>query len=151
MWINLETNKKIGLQSLWNPYELCHFIYSSVPILTFSFDNCTIIVQSISIRGKWMKYVCVCLVAQLCQTLCNPTDCNLPGSSVHGILQARILEWVAFPSSRGSSAPSDWTQVSHIAGRFFTIWSTREVYMGIVYFGNFPKIISKQKWKNYTV
>ena len=53
-------------------------------------------------------------------------DCSLPGSSVLGILQARILEWVAMPSSRGSSQPRDQTQVSHIAGRFFTVWDTRE-------------------------
>ena len=45
---------------------------------------------------------------------------------VHGILQARILEWVAFPFSRGSSQPRDWTQISHIAGGFFTSWATRE-------------------------
>ena len=50
----------------------------------------------------------------------------LPGSSVHGIPQARILEWVAIPFSRGSSQPRDWTWVSLIAGRFFTIWATRE-------------------------
>ena len=49
-----------------------------------------------------------------------------PGSSIHGILQARTLEWVAVPSSRGSSQPRDQTQASHIAGRFFTIWATRE-------------------------
>ena len=53
-------------------------------------------------------------------------DYSLPGSSVHEILQARILEWVAMPSSRGSSQPRDQTQVSCIAGRFFTIWATRE-------------------------
>ena len=47
-------------------------------------------------------------------------------SRVHGILQARILEWVVFPFSRGSSQPRDWTQVSHIVGRFFTSWATRE-------------------------
>ena len=47
-------------------------------------------------------------------------DCSLPGSSVHGILQARILEWVVIPFSKGSSWPRDWTQVSYIAGRFFT-------------------------------
>ena len=47
--------------------------------------------------------------------------------TVHEVLQARILEWVAFPFSRGSSQPRDWTQVSHIAGRFFTSWATREV------------------------
>jgi len=49
-----------------------------------------------------IHYVCV-LVAQLCSTLCDPVDCSLPGSSNHGTLQARILEWVAIPSSRGSS------------------------------------------------
>ena len=52
-------------------------------------------------------------------------DCSLPGPSVHGDLQARILEWVTMPSSRGSSQPRDRTQVSHIAGGFFTIWATR--------------------------
>ena len=61
----------------------------------------------------------LCLAFQLCQTLCDPVDCSLPGSSVHGILQARILEWVAVLSSRGSSQPRDWSQVSHIAGGFF--------------------------------
>ena len=53
-------------------------------------------------------------------------ECSLPGSSVRGILQARILEWVAIPFSKGSSWPRDWTQVSYITGRFFTIWATRE-------------------------
>ena len=65
------------------------------------------------------------LVTQLCLTLCDPMDCSLPGSSVHGILQARILEWIAIPYSRGSSQPKDQTQVSYIAGRFFTIRATR--------------------------
>ena len=54
---------------------------------------------------------------QLCYTLCNPVDCNAPGSLVHGILQARILEWVAFSSSRGSSQPRDRTHVSCIGGQ----------------------------------
>ena len=52
----------------------------------------------------------LCLVAQSCLTLCDPEDCSLPGSFVHGILQARILEWIAMPSSRGSSQPRDQTQ-----------------------------------------
>ena len=60
-------------------------------------------------------------VAKLCLTLCYPTD-----YVVHGILQARILEWVTFPFSRGSSQPMEWTQVSRIAGKFFTNWATRE-------------------------
>ena len=66
------------------------------------------------------------LVTQSCSALWDPMDCNPPGSSVHGILQARILEWVAIPFSRGSSWPRDQTQVSCIAGRLFTIWATRE-------------------------
>ena len=57
---------------------------------------------------------------QLCPTLCNSMDCNLPGSSLHGILQARRLEWVAISFSRRSSQSGDETQVSCIAGRFFT-------------------------------
>ena len=61
------------------------------------------------------------LVAQLCPTLCHPMDCSPPGSSVHGIHQARILERVAMPFSRGSSQSRDQTQVSFIAGRFSTI------------------------------
>ena len=72
--------------------------------------------------------VCACILSllQSCPTLCDPMDCNLPGSSVHGILQARILEWVAISFSRGSSQPRDRTCISCIAGRFFTIWATRE-------------------------
>ena len=65
-------------------------------------------------------YMCM-LVAQSCLSLCDPMDYSPPGSSVHGILQARILEWVAIPFSRGSSR--DQTLVPHIAGRFFTIWA----------------------------
>ena len=61
------------------------------------------------------------LVVQLCLILCNPTDCSLPVSSVRGILQARILERVAIPFSRGSSRPRDRTQVPSIPGRFFTV------------------------------
>ena len=54
-------------------------------------------------------------VLQLCPALCNPMDCSLLGSSVHGILQARIVEWVAMPSSRGSSWLSDWTHISYVS------------------------------------
>ena len=68
-----------------------------------------------SFRGN----VYVCSVTQSCLTLCNPMDCSPPGSSVHGILQARILEWVAIPFSRGSSWHRDRICVSCIAGGFF--------------------------------
>ena len=64
------------------------------------------------------------LVAQSRPTLCDPTDCSPPVSSVQGILQARILEWIAIPFSRGSSQPMDQTLVSCIAGKLFTIWAT---------------------------
>ena len=73
-------------------------------------------------------YMCVCVSVcvyakslQLCPTLCDSMEYRPPGSSVHGVLQARILEWVAFASSRGSSQPTDQTQVSCIAGGFLTI------------------------------
>ena len=65
--------------------------------------------------------MCVCSVAQSCLTLCNPMDCSPPGSSVHGILQARIVEWVAISYSRGSSQPRERTCISCLAGGFFTI------------------------------
>ena len=69
------------------------------------------------------------IVAQSCP-LCDAMDCSLPGSFVHGILQARILEWVAVPLSTGSSRPRDWTWVSHPVSRFFTSWATREAFLG---------------------
>ena len=65
-------------------------------------------------------------ITQLCPTLCNPIDCSLPGFSVHGILQTRILKWVGIPFSRGSSWLRDRTWVSCTAGRFSTVWATRE-------------------------
>ena len=74
---------------------------------------CVFVCMSVSERKVRVK------VAQSCLTVCAPVDCNLPGSSVHGVLQARILEWVAIPFSRGSSHPRNWTQVSRIGGGFF--------------------------------
>ena len=68
-------------------------------------------------QGKFLVFM---LVAQLWTTLCDPMEYSPPGSSVHGILQARILEWVAISFSKGSSQPRDWTWVSHFAGTFFT-------------------------------
>ena len=66
------------------------------------------------------------LVTKSCLTLCNPMDHSLQGFSVHGILQARILEGVAISFSKRSSWPRDWTRVSYIAGRFCTDWAMRE-------------------------
>ena len=66
------------------------------------------------------------LVVPSCLTLWDPMDCSPPGFSVQGILQGRILEWVAIPFSRGSSWPRDQTRVSCFADGFFTFWATRE-------------------------
>ena len=76
-----------------------------------------------AVGGKEKKVLLLVLseVAQSCWTLCDPMDCSLPGSSVHGIYQARVLEWVAISFSRESSKPWDQTQVSCIAGRCLTI------------------------------
>ena len=63
---------------------------------------------------------------QSCLTLCDPIDGSPPGSSIHGIFQARVLEWVTMPSSRGSSQPRDQTQVSCIASGFLTLRAMRE-------------------------
>ena len=73
-----------------------------------------------SSQSKWKVRV---KVTQSCLTLCDPLGCI-----VHGILQARILEWVAFPFSRGSSQARDQTQISRIAGGFFTSWATRKAH-----------------------
>ena len=72
---------------------------------------------------------CCCLVTKSCLTLCDPMDCCLPGSSVHGLSQTRILEWVAISFSEGSSWLRDQTQVSCIAGRRFTLWATNTYYL----------------------
>ena len=66
-------------------------------------------------------------VAQSCPTLSDPTDCSPPGSSVHGIFQAIVLEWIAISFSRGSSQPRDRNWVSRIVDRRFTVWAAREV------------------------
>ena len=101
---------KGNLCSIWE--------YSSLPVsqLPVGLQN----------RQRWK--VKESKAAQSCPTLCNPKDYNLPGSSIHGIFQARVLEWGATAFSRGSSWPRDRTRVCHIAGRRFTVWATREAH-----------------------
>ena len=77
------------------------------------------------------------LVTQSCLTLSYPMNWDSPGSSIHGIIQARILEWVAISFSRGSSWPRDGTQVFCIAGRLFTVWVIREAQLRYIPF-QFP-------------
>ena len=73
-----------------------------------------VLVNTFEASGRY-DHGCVCKVASVCLTICNPMDCSPPGSSIHGILQARILEWVAMSFSRRSSWPRDQTCVSYIS------------------------------------
>ena len=90
------------------------------------------------IPWKW-KWECS---RALCPALCDPVDGSPPGSSIHGILQARILEWVAISFSRGSSWPRDRTQVSRIAGRCFNLWPS---------FPGYHRRFWKSVWFNHTL
>ena len=85
----------------------------------------SIIIVSLYLHGNTLKSESE--VTQSCPTLCDPMDCSLPHSSVHGIFQARVLEWVAISFSRGSSRPRDRTGVSRVVSRHYTVWATREV------------------------
>ena len=111
---------KKNIQSLCN----CNFYLKLCFYLLFLYLLCK------KIGRFWFRvfrFWCVCEVAQSCPALCDLMDCSPSGSSVHGILQARILEWVAISFSRGSSQTRDQTQVSCIAGRCFILWANREV------------------------
>ena len=85
------------------------------------------------------------LVTHSCPTLCDRMDSSPPDSSVHRILQERILEWVSISFFRELSHPRDQTQVSHIAGKFFTVWATKEVpnYWTIVFISHASKVVLK--------
>jgi len=125
-----------GLRSLWNS-PIQNTEVGSLSLLQGifptqrsnpGFPHCRRILYQLSHKESRVK------VAQSCLTLCNPMDCSLPGSSVYEILQARILEWVVVPFSGRSSQTRNQTQVSHIAGGFFTIWAIREaLYMCILF------------------
>ena len=102
--------------SLYFPYIYSHTHKSfsfKLSSLRLHLDKSVCINYSFTQEWKWKS----------CLPLCDPMDYTL-----HGILQARILEWVAFPFSRGSSQPRDQTQVSHVAGRFFTSCAIREAH-----------------------
>ena len=95
-----------------------------------------------------LAQVCVCvLVVQSCLTHCDPMDCSPPGFSVHEILQARILEWIAISFSRGSSQLRDQTWVSCIAGRCFATWAIREAHSSglIGYIYMVPRLFHRRR------
>ena len=97
--------------------HLLHWVGNiSNPIITLSIGRNTMGRRQCCLWHLHSACVCVCTHThdQSCLNLCNHVDCSLPGSSVHGISQARILEWVAVSFSRGSSQPRDWTYVSWV-------------------------------------
>ena len=134
-WSTAETPRKPWGQWLEKTLQLAKHTFSKQPqvcsgdqTLSTGSDN-----KSYEpIQGRVAENECKAIlwkteVAQLCLTLCDPMDCSLPGSSVHGIFQAIVLEWTAISFSRGSSRPRDRIRVSCIVDRCFTIWATREV------------------------
>ena len=136
--INLTTYMQIAIQWLWWSEVKWSEVAQSCPTLCDPVD-CSLPGSSVHgiLQARVLEWGAITFsgykfevkwseVAQSCPTLCNPMECSLPGSSIHGIFQARILEWVAISFSRGSSRPRDQSQVSHIVGRRFTIWATRE-------------------------
>ena len=115
----------------WSPLEWTGWISLQSKGLSRVFSNTT--VQKQSYHSDTSE------VAQSCPTLCDPMDCSLPSSSVHGIFHAIVLEWIAISFSRGSSWLRDRTQVSHIVNRCFTVWATNwqllmEILFNLFYF-----------------
>ena len=106
-WRKQKVEQNVKERVKKNTKRMCKYIETKMSKLAVTFPM------------KWSE------VTQSCPTLCNSMDGNLPGSMVHGIFQARILEWAAISLSRGSSQPRDRTWVSCIAGRRITIWATR--------------------------
>ena len=142
---------EVDLYTLWHPSGPlecvcvcvcvcmhCIYIYSLNVFFFFNLQNsllCTLtMLKCLPWLNDRMHFWILCLttyslcvyvlVAQLCPTLCKPMDYSPPGYSVQGILQARVIEWVAIPFSRGSSQLRDWTQVSYIADKLFTFWAS---------------------------
>ena len=127
--------------SVWMASEtvffICYFFWGFVFVFFFAFEvTCPPL-----LFFKQISWLCFSVdvvyekseVAQSCPTLSNPMDCSLPGSSFHGIFQARMLEWVAISFPRAPSWPKNRTQVSHTVGRFFTIWATHEKKVPIIF------------------
>ena len=125
----------IWTQTVWFPFPFTAilpiltllywywFDVSPKEVVSSNFTPCTLLLH-VCTHTHTLTYVYTHIsgkvkvkVTQSCLTLCNPMDCSLPGSSVHGIFQTRILEWATVPFSRGSSQPRDWTQV-YRGGRF---------------------------------
>ena len=154
---SLASFSTLGPYQLYITYpDISAFAFTISANLLFTFVNTIVMWLTVFMIYTWLTYFSInlkftlyfneywkwkVLVTQSCPTLHDPTDCSLPSSSVHGILQGRILECVFIPFYRGSSQTRDWSQVSHIAGIFFTIWATREL---ILYY--IKKSVKPQIW-----
>ena len=98
-------------------FPLIKYVYMEVALLRQCYSKWRIILIS-RLKNSQVKYVCACMHVkslQSCVTLCDSMDCSPPGSSVHGVFQVRILEWVVIPFSRGSSRPRDQAHVSFVS------------------------------------
>ena len=137
-----------ALKSSQTHFALC--LITSQPHRECTGERCSIVLGSIiwafhsSSEKPFPLYKTYLFVhaklLQSCTTLCDPMDWSLPNSSVHGIIQTRVLEWVTMVSSRGPSWPQDWTCVSWVScivGRFFTHWATWEAHICCLYLGTF--------------
>ena len=105
-----------------------HILYLEIRKFAYEFDawcKKTIVRDNIKVLVERKKES---EVTQLCPTLCDPMDCSLPGSSVHGIFQAIVLEWIDISFSRRSSQPRAQTRVSHTVDRHFIVWATRSSF-----------------------
>ena len=119
------------LSVLASPLSQASLDWNSLVIHNFPHHNlspeCRVCVLFSRTAAAFLHTLVLCVwVIRSCPALCDPRDCSPPGSPVHGILQARILEWAAIPFSRGPSQSRDWTWVSCAAGILSTIWVTRE-------------------------
>ena len=112
------------------PSPISHllFLLQSVILLACSLNDSRCM-PAIVCMYYWTFQGTLSISHKVVSNFCHPMDCSLPLSSVRGIFQARVLEWVAISFSRGSSQPRDWTWVSQIVGRRFTAWATREVHV----------------------
>ena len=115
-----------------------------MPLLNFLWSYCILQVCDFCLKVK-------VLVVQSCPTPWGSMDCSLPGSSVHGILEARILEWIAILFSRGTFPLRDWTQISCIAGGFFTIWATFIYFLSLCLNFHFVQCVVLLFWTLYQV
>ena len=114
-------DSQIGFAPSWWVCRICYALKQLVHLFTFK--------PVLTNIEYGLASICV-LVAQSCPALSKSMDLSLPGASVHGTHQARTLNWVAIAFSRGFSQPRDWTLVFHMAGRFSTVWASREAWPG---------------------